>query len=193
MRSTEQVVVISGAASGIGLELGRLFAQRGASVGLIDRDTTGLEAFASELRKNGARCATAAADVRQREQVQDAVVRIVATTGPADILIPCAGICRASTVDDPRIAELEDIVRINFLGMVYLVEAALPAMLERGSGHIVGISSMAGLRGIPFEPGLLGEQGGGCGLSGKPPLGTQAEGRHRHDGLPGLCANPVAR
>ena len=72
--------------------------------------------------------------------------------GPADILIPCAGICRASTVDDPRIAELEDIVRINFLGMVYLVEAALPAMLERGSGHIVGISSMAGLRGIPFEP-----------------------------------------
>jgi short-subunit dehydrogenase len=153
MRSTEQVVVISGAASGIGLELGRLFAQRGASVGLIDRDTTGLDAFASELRKNGARCATAAADVRQREQVQDAVVRIVATTGPADILIPCAGICRASTVDDPRIAELEDIVRINFLGMVYLVEAALPAMLERGSGHIVGISSMAGLRGIPFEPG----------------------------------------
>src|SRR4029077_12793803 len=120
MRSTEQGVVISGAASGIGLELGRLVAQRGASVGLIDRDTTGLDAFASELRKNGARCATAAADVRQREQVQDAVVRIFTTIGPADILIPCAGICRASTVDDPRIAELEDIVRINFLGMVYL-------------------------------------------------------------------------
>ena len=52
--------------------------------------------------------------------MQERLFRIVATTGPADILIPCAGICRASTVDDPRIAELEDIVRINFLGMVYL-------------------------------------------------------------------------
>jgi NAD(P)-dependent dehydrogenase (short-subunit alcohol dehydrogenase family) len=82
MRSTEQVVVISGAASGIGLELGRLLrsAVRASAQSIVTR--RGLEAFASELRKNGARCATAAADVRQREQVQDAVVRIVATTGP---------------------------------------------------------------------------------------------------------------
>ena len=82
----------------------------------------------------------------------DAVQEIVGALGPADILIPCAGICRASTVDDLKIAELEEIVRINFLGMVYLIEAVLPSMLERGSGHIAGISSMAGLRGIPFEP-----------------------------------------
>ena len=153
MRSAKQVVIVSGAASGIGLELCLMFARRGASIGLIDRDTARLEVFADELRQAGVRCAAAVADVRHREQVQDAVRQIVAAIGPADILIPCAGICRASTVDDPRIAELEDIVRINFLGMVYLIEAALPAMLERGSGHIAGISSMAGLRGIPFEPG----------------------------------------
>jgi short-subunit dehydrogenase len=153
MRSTEQVVIISGAASGIGLELCRLFARRGASVGLIDRDKAKLEKFADELLRGGARCAVAVIDARQREQVQGAVQEIAGALGPANVLIPCAGICRASTVDDLKSAELEDIVRINFLGMVYMIEAVLPSMLERGSGHIAGISSMAGLRGIPFEPG----------------------------------------
>ncbi len=152
MRSIEQVVIISGAASGIGLELGRLFARRGASVGLIDRDRTKLEEFADELLRAGARCTISIIDVRQREQVQGAVQEIVRALGPPDILIPCAGVCRASTVDDLKIADLEEIVRINFLGVIYMIEAALPAMLPRKSGHIVGISSMAGLRGIPFEP-----------------------------------------
>jgi short-subunit dehydrogenase len=151
-RSTEKVVIISGAASGIGLELGRLFARRGASVGLIDRDKTKLEEFADELLQAGTRCAVSIIDVRQREQVRGAVQEIVRALGPADILIPCAGICRASTVDDLEIVELEEVIRINFLGMIYIVEAVLPAMLRRRSGHIVGISSMAGLRGIPFEP-----------------------------------------
>jgi short-subunit dehydrogenase len=152
MRSTAQVVIISGAASGIGLELCRLFARRGASVGLIDRDKTKLEKFANELLRDGTRCAVSIIDVREREQVRRAVQEIVGALGPADILIPCAGVCRASTVDDLKLAELEEIVRINFLGMIYVVEAVLPTMLQRGSGHIVGISSMAGLRGIPFEP-----------------------------------------
>jgi NADP-dependent 3-hydroxy acid dehydrogenase YdfG len=147
MRSIEQVVIISGAASGIGLELGRLFARRGASVGLIDRDRTKLEEFADELLRAGARCTISIIDVRQREQVQGAVQEIVRALGPPDILIPCAGVCRASTVDDLKIADLEEIVRINFLGVIYMIEAALPAMLPRKSGHIVGISSMAGLRG----------------------------------------------
>jgi len=152
MQSTEQVIVVTGAASGIGQALCRLFARRGARIGLVDRDTTKLEAFADELRQAGAQCTAAVVDVRQREQVQDAVRQMAAVLGPADILIPCAGICRGSTVDDLKTAELEEIVRINFFGTVYMIEAVLPSMLERKSGHIVGISSLAGVRGIPFEP-----------------------------------------
>jgi short-subunit dehydrogenase len=152
MQSTSQVVVVTGAASGIGQELCRLFARRGAKIGLIDRDKIKLDLFADELRQTGVPCVAAVVDVRQRDEVQDAVRQIVDALGPADILIPCAGICRASTVDDLKIAELEEIVRINFLGMVYMIEAVLPSMLERNSGQIAGISSMAGVRGIPFEP-----------------------------------------
>ncbi len=152
MPSTGQVILVTGAARGIGQELCRSFARRGAKIGLLDRDKTKLEAFADELRQAGTQCAAAVADVREREQVHDAVREIAGVLGPADIMIPCAGICRGSTVDDLKIAELEEIIRINFLGMVYTIEAVLPAMLERNAGQIVGISSMAGVRGIPFEP-----------------------------------------
>ncbi|HST12179.1 MAG TPA: SDR family NAD(P)-dependent oxidoreductase [Terriglobales bacterium] len=152
MQSTDHVIIVTGAASGIGRELCRSFARRGSRIGLVDRDKGKLEAFADELRQAGVPCATAAVDVRQREQVHDAVRQIVGALGQADIVITCAGICRASTVDDLKISELEEIVGINFMGMVYVIEAVLPSMLERNSGQIAGISSMAGVRGIPFEP-----------------------------------------
>lgn len=152
MQSIAQVILITGAASGIGQELCRLFGRRGARIGLVDREKSKLEAFADELRQAGVPCAAGAVDVRQREQVHDSVHQIVGILGPIDILISCAGICRASTVDDLKISELEEIVRINFLGMVYVIEAVLPSMLERKSGQIAGLSSMAAVRGIPFEP-----------------------------------------
>jgi short-subunit dehydrogenase len=150
--NTEQVIVVTGAASGIGQELCRLFARRGARIGLIDRERSKLDAFADELCRAGVPCTPAAVDVRQREQVHAAIREIVDALGPVDVVIPCAGICRASTVDDLKVPELEEIMRTNFLGMVYLIESVLPSMLERKRGQIAGISSMAGVRGIPFEP-----------------------------------------
>jgi short-subunit dehydrogenase len=152
MQFTDKVVLVTGAASGIGLEICRLFARRGARIGLLDRAQSSVDAIADELSQSGIRCVAATADVRRREEVQSAVAKIVGTLGPSDILIPCAGICRASTVDDLKVSELEEIVRTNFLGMVYLIDAVLPSMLTRERGQIVGISSMAGVRGIPFEP-----------------------------------------
>ena len=152
MQSTERVIAITGAASGIGQELCRLFARRGARIGLLDREQSKLDTFADELRRAGAPCAAVVVDVSQRKQVHAAVREIVGALGPVDIVIPCAGICRASTVDNLKVSELEEIVRTNFLGMVYMIEAVLPSMLERKRGQIVGISSMASVRGIPFEP-----------------------------------------
>jgi short-subunit dehydrogenase len=152
-RMLRQVVLVTGGASGIGRELCLSFARHGSSIGLIDRDRSKLEMLAGSLRQAGVRCATAAVDVRERERLHDAISGIAVALGPIDVLIASAGICRASTVDDLRIAHLEEIVQINFLGTVYAIEAVLPSMLERGRGHIAGISSMAGVRGIPFEPG----------------------------------------
>jgi short-subunit dehydrogenase len=149
----KQVVLVTGGASGIGRELCLSFARHGASIGLIDRDESKLDTLAGSLRQSGVQCATAAVDVRERERLHGAIREIKGALGPVDVLIASAGICRASTVDDLRISHLEEIVQINFLGTVYAIEAVLPSMLERGRGHIAGIASMAGVRGIPFEPG----------------------------------------
>ncbi|MFZ2018542.1 MAG: SDR family NAD(P)-dependent oxidoreductase, partial [Methyloceanibacter sp.] len=117
-RFGDQVVLVTGGASGIGQDLCALFARRGARIGLIDRDKAKLESFGETLRQSGVTCATAAADVRERERLHGAVRQIAAALGPIDILIASAGICRASTVDDLRISHLEEIVQVNFLGMV---------------------------------------------------------------------------
>src|SRR5262249_12323704 len=109
-------------------------------------------AFADELRQAAVPCGAAVVDVRQREQLHDSVQAIVGILGPIDILISSAGICRASTVDELNISALEEIVRGNFLGMVYAIAAVLPLTLERKNGQIVGLSSVAGTRGMPFEP-----------------------------------------
>jgi short-subunit dehydrogenase len=152
MQFTERVIAVTGAASGIGQELCRLFAHHGARIGLLDREQSKLDTFAHELFQTGAPCAAVVADVGERGQVHAAVREIVGALGPIDIVISCAGICRASTVDNLKVSELEEILRTNFLGMVYMIEAVLPSMLERKRGQIVGISSMAAVRGISFEP-----------------------------------------
>jgi short-subunit dehydrogenase len=147
----DRVVFVTGASGGIGRALCSLLGREGAILGLLDRDAAGLERQKQELEAYKVRCATAVVDVRSRQQVHEAVAALKAQLGPADILVAAAGICGISLVDDLRVEQLEEIIQINFLGSVYAIEAVLPAMLQRGSGQIVGMASMTAIIGIPFE------------------------------------------
>jgi short-subunit dehydrogenase len=120
-------------------------------VGLIDRDEGGLEKLRAELNDCGARPASAVADVREREAVHAAVAGLAGQLGPVELLFPCAGVCGFEVVDDLNVPQVERIMQVNFLGVVYAVEAVLPGMLERRAGQIVAITSLAAVRGIPFE------------------------------------------
>jgi short-subunit dehydrogenase len=156
----ERVILVTGAASGIGRALCRQLGSAGARLGLVDRDEAGLERFGCELERAGVRLALAAADVRKREQVRGAVALLAEHLGPVDVLIPCAGICGFEVVDDLNVPQVENILQINFLGVVYAIDAVLPGMLQRRSGHIVGIASLAGVRAIPFEPAYCASKAG---------------------------------
>jgi short-subunit dehydrogenase len=151
MRFKDRVILITGAASGIGRALCDLLGVEGALLGLIDRDAAGLQVLESSLCATGVRCAAAVADVRSQMQVRQAVENLTARLGPVDILIASAGLCCLSGVDDLCIDKLEEIMQVNFLGVVYALEAVLPTMLQRRSGHIVGIASLAAFGGLPFE------------------------------------------
>lgn len=145
------VALITGASSGIGAELARQLARSGWAVGLIARRADRLEALARELMP--ARSAVAVCDVSDRAAVTKAVRDLESALGPTDVLYANAGI----GISDPLVEEssdaFEQMFRVNVFGVYYAVKAVLPNMVERGRGHIVGMSSLAALRGVPESAG----------------------------------------
>jgi short-subunit dehydrogenase len=146
-----KTVLITGAASGIGRSLCHRLSDQGASLALIDRDASALDDLARELAMAGVRFRTEVADVRDRQGLGEAVDRLVRDLGPIDILVASAGVCGISVVDDLNVEQVEKIINVNFLGVVYTIDCVLPSMLLRESGQIVGIASLAAICGMPLE------------------------------------------
>ncbi len=191
MRSTEQVVIISGAASGIGLELCRLFARRGASVGLMDRD-------GSSWRSSRTSCFGLERDVPSLSLMSATVSRWEscgncrrAWTGRYFDPV-CWGLSRLdSRRSQDRRARGDR--RHQFLWHDLCRGGRSPYdAAEEKRPHRRHLEH-GRLARDTVRTGLFGEQGGGGGLFGKPSIGAQAKGDRRHDGVPGLCANAVAR
>jgi short-subunit dehydrogenase len=147
----DRVAVVTGAASGIGRALSWELGRAGACLALIDRDEVGLRRLHEELNRVGIRCAIAAVDVSDREAVRAAVGNLTDQLGPADILIPCAGVCGFDLVEQLDMDQIEKMIRVNYLGVIYTLDVVLPGMVARRSGRIVVLTSMTAIRAIPFE------------------------------------------
>ena len=148
MRLEGRVVLISGASRGVGAELARQAVAKGALVALIARTTSDLEALRSEL---GDACVIATADVSSYDEVVTAVGKLTAELGRVDVLVNNAGIGLYGAFLDAEVADVERLMRVNYLGVVHLLKAVLPGMVERRRGHVVTIGSIAGRIGTPFE------------------------------------------
>ncbi|MCE9563513.1 MAG: SDR family NAD(P)-dependent oxidoreductase [Planctomycetes bacterium] len=146
-----QVVIVTGASSGIGWELARQIAAEGAKVGLIARRAEPLQELQKLIAAAGGTAAVVVADVGQREQVEAAFRSLNDQLGPVDLVIANAGIGKPTLLDPVNMTDVEDTFRINLMGVIYTLSAALPTMLGRKTGHLVGISSLAGHRGLPGE------------------------------------------
>jgi short-subunit dehydrogenase len=139
-------VFITGASTGIGEALARHYAARGAIVGLVARNATRLEACAASLP----RARAYAADVRDLGAMRAAAHAFIAEAGLPDLVIGNAGISHGTlTQYEADAAAFRDIMDVNVLGLVHTFQPFLAQMRERGSGHLVGIASVAGLRGLP--------------------------------------------
>jgi short-subunit dehydrogenase len=150
---TPPVVVLTGAANGIGRATALALAARGFRLGLIDRDEAALGDVARTIAEQGVPTHAVGADVRDRDSLARAVSAIEETIGPTDVLVPCAGVGGLSSATDLDLGQFGLMLEINVLGVARTIEAVLPGMYARGSGHIVGISSVAGHRGMPWMPG----------------------------------------
>jgi short-subunit dehydrogenase len=148
-----QVAVITGASSGIGWALARALAAEGCKVGLVARRHEQLADLAAAIEKSGGTAAHATADVAEREQAVTAIHEVAARLGPVDLLVANAGVGAPTTVEPFNVGDVEKMFRINVLGVVYSLEAVLPAMLQRRRGHLAAISSIASYKGLPGESG----------------------------------------
>ncbi len=141
--------IVTGASSGIGRSLARRLAARGDAVALLARRQELLESLAKEIEESGGRALAIACDVTDRDAVREAVERAERELGPTTLLVANAGggnPTDAAQFDSEHFAFMFD---LNLMSAVHCIEAVLPGMLERGSGHLVAMSSLAGYRGLP--------------------------------------------
>ena len=149
MSFANQVVVITGASSGIGRALAKEFARLGAKVGLLARREEHLIALAGEIRAAGGIVEVIRGDVREHARLKEGIHELEGKLGPADILIANAGVGSSNTLEDLNVAGGETVIRVNLLGAMYSIDAVLPGMLKRGNGQIVAVSSLAAYKGLP--------------------------------------------
>jgi short-subunit dehydrogenase len=142
--------ILTGASSGIGLDLARELAKRGYDLALLARRAELLEASARELAASGIRAVAVACDVTDNAAVVDAVRKAEeALGGPFDLAIANAGVSIPNHATRFSIADAEQVIRVNVLGVMYLYGAIVPGMIARKRGRFVGVASVAGLRGLP--------------------------------------------
>ncbi len=146
-----RVALITGASSGIGRALALALAGRGCRVGLVARRTAALEALAREIRGAGGEAEAARADVGDRDELRGAVADLAGRLGPADLVVANAGVGLPTALEPMDIGAIERTFRVNLMGVIYTIEATLPAMLAAGRGQLAAISSLAGFRGMPGE------------------------------------------
>lgn len=160
MRFDNRHIIITGGSSGIGKATAKLLVSEGANVSIIARDRTKLEAAKAEIAaakiNPNRQIFSIAADVSNWRQIEAAIQTCIDSIGTPDILITSAGIAHPGYFQELPIEIFERTMAINYFGTLYSIKAALPSMEKQQKGHIVLISSGAGLIGIygytPYSP-----------------------------------------
>jgi short-subunit dehydrogenase len=142
-------VMITGASSGIGRGLAREIAARGARVGLVARRQDLLDEIVEEIKTRNGQAIAVTADVREPQSMREAADRIRAELGAIDMMIANAGIGTTGHATELQPEQVAEVININVLGAVNSVAAVLPEMVERKSGRLVAIASLASYRGLP--------------------------------------------
>lgn len=147
---SEQVVVITGASSGIGYCTARHLASRGGRVVLTARSEDALETVEREIRRDGGEALAVPGDVTSEEDMEEVVRRALERHGRIDTWVNCAAVFIQGRVQDISLEEYRRVLDVNLAGTINGTLRALRPMLERDSGVIIQVSSIVGRRGAPY-------------------------------------------
>ncbi len=160
-----KTAIITGAATGIGEGIARLFAEHGASLLLLDRNSGALNAVAASISSSGTLALPVILDLRDRGAIDSAVDRAHAEIGQIDILINNAGIYPRQKFLEISEQQWDEMQSINLKSMFHTMQAVLPEMISRGAGKIVNISSVTFHLGMENLSHYVASKGGVIGLT----------------------------
>ena len=165
MDLTGKTALVTGASRGIGPHLASAVARRGMNLVLTGRSGPELEAVAADQRKHGVRVVTVVADLLDDDARTLLIGAAQREFGGVDVLVNNAGGDPLRQFEEMSIEENESIIRLNLFAPIALSHLVLPGMLERGRGHIVNISAMAGRVGFPYTEAYAAAKDGLIGFS----------------------------
>jgi NAD(P)-dependent dehydrogenase (short-subunit alcohol dehydrogenase family) len=148
MSFTDKRVLLIGGAQNIGRAVALEFARRGADLAVADLDGEGAAETARLVTELGRKAIALRCDVTSEASVGETVAAAEAPLGAIDVLMNNAGILSGGNPEDIPVPAWQQMMDVNFFGMVRAIEAVLPSMLARGCGHIVNTASFAGM--YPF-------------------------------------------
>ena len=147
----DRVAVVTGAGSGIGRALAVELAAAGCALALSDVNETGLDETRALVAARGVRVTTERVDVADRAAVHGHAEQVLAAHGAVHVVVNNAGVALASRIADMSYADFEWLMGINFWGVVHGTKAFLPHLKRADEGHIVNLSSVFGLIGVPGQ------------------------------------------
>lgn len=153
MKLDGKLVLVTGASSGIGAEIARVLAERGARLVLVARGRQKLEAVAAEVRERGGEAIVRPADLASLEDVERLAADVLEERGAPDVLVNNAGAGRFRAIDENEPGEALRQMSLPYLAAFELTRALVPRMIARGSGHIVNMTSGAAFFHFPGANG----------------------------------------
>ena len=146
-----KVVLITGGGTGLGAETARHLASKGAIVAIAARRRNKLDEVVAQITGAGGRASAYLLDVADKKQFKGVVDVVIADFGRLDVLINNAGLMPIRPMSEVNTDEWDAMINVNLSGTLYGIAAALPIFLNQGSGHIINLSSVAGIK--VFAPG----------------------------------------
>ena len=186
------VVIITGASSGIGAAVALRLAQAGMRLALAARRQDRLKQVAGEVESLGGEALVIPTDVRERDEIQTMVQATLERWGRIDVLFNNAGVGHDDKLVNVKPGRLRDEIQVNLTAVIECTQAVLPVMLRQGSGHIINVSSIAGLIATPGSSIYSATKFGVNGFSDALRRELRGSGIHVSAFCPGYTASEIS-
>ena len=163
--SSTRVLIVTGAARGIGAAVARAYAREGAGVAVVDLDRDEANRIADEIRSAGGRAAAFGCDVADRAAVDAMAAAAANALGPIDVLVNNAGVIRPAMLDRMTVEQWSTVLRVHLDGSFHCLQAVVGSMKTRGFGRIVNVTSSAGVLGTIGQINYSSAKAGILGLT----------------------------